>query len=478
MSGPGVGRRALIAGAAALLATPALVRAAGGAEPVEAILAASGLGPVTGFALLDPASGQTIEAHAPGVARPPASVAKVVTALWALDALGPGYRFATRLLASGPVQGGTLSGDLVLAGGGDPVFDTDALRAMVGDLRRQGLERVAGRVLVADGALPAIAGIDDGQPAEAAYNPAISGMNLNFNRVFLAWKAGGAGLAFSAPGQHGAVALSGFRAEAVARGLPRHRLGDGVEIWSLPREGLRRAGSAWLPVRMPAAHAGEVLAGLGAEAGLALPAPQTVATGAATAPGAVMALSQSPPLARLMRDMLGYSTNLTAEVAGLRASQARGLAPDGLASSATAMTAWARARFGLSGARFVDHSGLGAASRITPAELVAVLRQAGPLGLPGLMKERPILDAARKPVAIGGVRVLSKTGTLDFVSALAGYLEGPRPLVFAILAADPGRRAGIRPGERAKPPGAAGWANRARAQEQALLRRWAGLYAV
>ena len=107
-----------------------------------------------------------------------------------------------------------------------------------------------------------------------------------------------------------------------------------------------------------------------------------------------------------------------------------------------------------------------------------MLGRAVELGLPGLLKERPILDARRKPVEIPGVSVVSKTGTMDFVSGLAGYIEGPRRLAFAIFAADPARRARIRPEERANPPGAAAWATRARAQEQALLRRWAGLYAV
>ena len=56
-------------------------------------------------------------------------------------------------------------------------------------------------------------------------------------------------------------------------------------------------------------------------------------------------------------------------------------------------------------------------------------------------------------------------------------MTGSRRLAFAIFAADPERRAAIRPEERARPPGSKAWAARARAQEQALLRRWAALYA-
>ena len=76
------------------------------------------------------------------------------------------------------------------------------------------------------------------------------------------------------------------------------------------------------------------------------------------------------------------------------------------------------------------------------------------------------------------MRVVAKTGTLYFASALAGYMTGGARLAFAIFAADP-ERAGRASGPRSarSPPGANAWAARARAQQQALLRRWAALYA-
>jgi D-alanyl-D-alanine carboxypeptidase/D-alanyl-D-alanine-endopeptidase (penicillin-binding protein 4) len=175
--------------------------------------------------------------------------------------------------------------------------------------------------------------------------------------------------------------------------------------------------------------------------------------------------------------MLRYSTNLTAECVGLRATQARGGAPADLAASGAAMTAWARGRYGLAATTLANHSGLSDASRLTARDMLAVLAGAADGPLPALLPERPILDAERKPVDAAGVRVVSKTGTLNFASGLAGYLLGRRRLAFAIFAADPDRRARIPPDERDDPPGAAAWARRARGLEQALLRRWAGLYA-
>jgi len=236
---------------------------------------------------------------------------------------------------------------------------------------------------------------------------------------------------------------------------------------------LRGRGSIWLPVREPGHYAGEVFGALAAGAGLDLPAAEVVRE----ASGAVIAERGSPVLEDMLRDMLRYSTNLTAECVGLRASQARGLAPGGLADSAAAMTAWAQDRYGLAASRLVNHSGLSGASRFTARDMLAVLAGAADGPLPGLLPERPILDEARQPVADASVRVVSKTGTLNFVSGLAGYMLGRRRLAFAVFAADAELRARLRPEERDDPPGAADWTRRARAQEQALLRRWSGLYA-
>lgn len=473
MSGPS--RRAVLAGGLALLAAPS-VRRAGAATgaatgALDGLLAAAELSGTVALAVADAATGATLEAWGADTALPPASVAKVVTTLYALDALGPDYRFRTVIRGDGPIAGGVLRGDLALVGGGDPLLDTDALGRLAAALRTAGLRAVDGRFRVAEGALPAIAAIDRDQPETAAYNATIAGTNLNFNRVFLAWTPGDGGprIAFGAPGATWSAVPDDIVGELVAGGSVRHRREGTREIWSLPRPGLRGRGSVWLPVRAPGPYAGSVFRTLAGDAGIALPPAEVVAD----ATGATLALHESVPLAAMLRDMLRYSTNLTAECVGLRASQARGAAPAELADSGAAMTAWARGRYGLSATTLVNHSGLSDAARLTPAEMVAVLAAAADGPLPGLLPERPILDAAREPVRLPDVHVFAKTGTLDFVSGLAGYLVGRRPLAFAIFAADPARRAAIRPEERENPPGAAAWARRARAQQQALLRRWA-----
>src|SRR5262245_40634742 len=71
-----------------------------------------------GCLLFDLTDGHRIEAHQSDEPRIPASTAKIVTTVAALQILGADYRFQTSLLTIGEVQEGTLSGNLYLRGGG------------------------------------------------------------------------------------------------------------------------------------------------------------------------------------------------------------------------------------------------------------------------------------------------------------------------------------------------------------------------
>ena len=452
------------AGAAAL---PAV----GGAEP---LVAAAKLGGAVGFVLADAETGEVLEAVAPDVALPPASVMKVLTAGFALDRLGPGHRFATRVLATGPVVGGVVQGDLVLAGGCDPVLDTDMLGDLAAALTARGVKGVTGRYLVWTGALPALERIDAEQPDFVGYNPAVGGLNLNFNRVYFEWKRAGKDWALSmdARAERFVPPVRMARVKVARRSLPvfTYEGRADAELWTVADEAMGKGGGRWLPVRHPWLYAGEVFQTLCAAQGLALPAPIL----AETAPvGAELARHDSPALEAILRDMLFHSTNLTAEVSGLHASQAASLR-----GSARAMQEWARLRHGL-GAHVVDHSGLGGAARVSAGDLVRLLVGLRDSALPGLLKNHGMRDAKGKKQPGHPVRVVAKTGTLNFTSALAGYIlpPGGRRLAFAILSADVDRRAALAEVERERPPGGEAWVKRARNLQAHLIERWAGLYA-
>ena len=80
----------------------------------------------------------------------PASNMKIMTALAALETFGPSHRFSTRILTDrAPNASGTV-GRLAVLGGGDPVLNSEDWWRLAADLRRRGLRRVEGDLLVDD----------------------------------------------------------------------------------------------------------------------------------------------------------------------------------------------------------------------------------------------------------------------------------------------------------------------------------------
>lgn len=490
-----VSRRFVLGGMLAGLAAPALAegltvsprplarpsgqttKARSAADP-GALIEAAGLGGVVGYAVADARSGQLLEAMGERQALPPASTAKAVTALYALEKLGGGHRFVTRILATGPIQGGRVNGDIILSGSGDPELDTDRMGDLAAQLAATGIRTISGAFLFHDGALPAIAEISSDQPDHVGYNPAISGLNLNYNRVHFEWKRaqGGWGVAMDARGERFAPPVRMARMEVVRRNAPLftwRELG-GSEEWTVASEALGKGGSRWLPVRNPGAYTAEVFQTLARAQGIDLPEPKR----AARLPQGAQVVAQftGDPLPDVLRRMLRWSTNLTAEVMGLSSSGA-----GGLKASGAAMSDWVQARLGAEG-RFVDHSGLGSDSRISPAEMVKALvtAQATPSGsgLKPILRDLGMRDGDGEEIE-SPVSVIGKTGTLNFVSSLVGYVQPPsgREMAFAIFCADAARRDRLSVAEREEPEGGKAWTRRARRLHGQLIARWAGLYA-
>jgi D-alanyl-D-alanine carboxypeptidase/D-alanyl-D-alanine-endopeptidase (penicillin-binding protein 4) len=78
----------------------------------------------------------------------PASTQKVITALAALLQLGPDFRFTTTLESKGTVDNGVLKGDLVARFGGDPTLKRQNIRNMVATLKKSGVQKIEGNVLI------------------------------------------------------------------------------------------------------------------------------------------------------------------------------------------------------------------------------------------------------------------------------------------------------------------------------------------
>ncbi|AUH63267.1 D-alanyl-D-alanine carboxypeptidase/D-alanyl-D-alanine endopeptidase [Paracoccus zhejiangensis] len=425
----------------------------------EALIAQAGLGGVVSFAAIDLDSGEVIEARGGDTPLPPASTLKSITALYALDRLGADHRFRTRILRMGDT--------LVLAGGGDPVLSTDDLDRLAEALVATGAKSPA-RFAVWGGALPRIAELEPDQAVWLAYNPTISGMILNFNRVHLGWRqaAGDYQLSLEARAERNSPrAYSITAAPGPQRELFTYSADDKREHWLISRAAMGRAGSRWLPVRQPELYAGDVFQTLCRARGLVLPAPEVIDQ----LPEGVSELAgiDSPSLREILLGMMRYSTNLTAEVVGLHASGATSLAASG-----QAMAGWLKERGGSGDLRFADHSGLSADSQITAQSMARLMAGYGATaGLRELMKDDPLTeDLGRDPAALA--RIEAKTGTLNFVSNLAGYASGTegRQIAFAVLCGDLDRRAASEGKEL--PAGVSTWTKRAKTLQRQLIEGW------
>jgi serine-type D-Ala-D-Ala carboxypeptidase/endopeptidase (penicillin-binding protein 4) len=119
------------------------------------------------------------------VARNPASTIKLLTTLVGLDVLGPTYQWHTDVYAIGAIDAGHLRGDLLIRGGGDPFLVTERVWQMLRQLRQDGIRDIDGDLLIDDSyfAVPEQdPGAFDRQPLRA-YNVAPNALMMNFKVV-------------------------------------------------------------------------------------------------------------------------------------------------------------------------------------------------------------------------------------------------------------------------------------------------------
>lgn len=431
------------------------------------------------FALADVASGKWLECENEHIGTPPASVTKAITALYALAALGPEHRFETQIAVTGGIQDGEVQGDILLIGGGDPTLDTDKVAQLAADLKARGITSVKGGLKVYEGSLPFVARIDPAQPDHVGYNPAVSGIAMNFNRVHFEWRRASGKYSVTMDGRSKKhrpdVRFADMRIEDRNAPIYTYRDQAGRDQWTVAKGALGGGGARWLPVRKPALYAGEIFAIMAGSHGIRLGSPEVIES---LPEHEVVLRQQSDDLRKVLRDMLRFSTNLTAEMVGLAASRKRLGSVDDLAGSAAEMNRWARGALGMQAPSLVDHSGLGDNSTLTAADMTRALLAVKDADFRSILKSFGFRDAKGKPIKDQAVAVDAKTGTLNFVSSLAGYItaQDGREMAFAIFAADANARAKISRAEREGPPGARTWNKRAKRVQQGLIERWDALY--
>ncbi|MDX1623836.1 MAG: D-alanyl-D-alanine carboxypeptidase/D-alanyl-D-alanine-endopeptidase [Gemmatimonadota bacterium] len=379
----------------------------------------------------------------------PASNMKLYTTAAALDRLGPHFQFTTSLYADGPLlPDGTLAGNLILAGRGDPTlsgrFFSDSVPyvfdVFAGELAEAGVRRVTGR-LIGDASY-----FDDRLVAPGWeegnllwwYGARVSALSFNDNVVTIEvtpgdWVGARARVAFVPPGKRlnvvnriRTVSRRGGRAIGVER---RPDLA-GYEIWGripISSRPLRYV----VAVDRPASYALSVLRHRLSRAGISVVGRDQVVHDREFLPDRprrLVASHVSPPLIELVRVVNKRSQNFFAEQL-LKALGAVVRGEGSFVAGRRVVEAFVREELGVmaEGLRVADGSGLSRLDRTTArttAEMLVAMRDHpwfdewyDSLLIAGIDGDPRRLD---DPDAVDNVR--SKTGTLRGVSALSGYV--------------------------------------------------------
>jgi serine-type D-Ala-D-Ala carboxypeptidase/endopeptidase (penicillin-binding protein 4) len=329
----------------------------------------------------------------------PASNLKIITAAVALDVLGPGFTYSTKVVGT-LGAGGVVDGDLYLIGGGDPVlastwwngnnpksppFNETSFDSLADAIQNAGVTSVTGK-LIGDGSR-----YDD-----ELFAPT--------------WAA----------------------ADHLTQAGPVDAL-LANDSWQTPQQAARD----------PALGAATVLRGMLTDRGITVGEASTgVATG-----GATIADVTSQPLPAILAEMLTTSDNNTAEMVLKEigySAKGLGTRDAGLQVVMERLAAWSVPVLGVS---LVDGSGLADANRVTCAAILGVLEHGSPTDAVG--QGMPVAGASGGTLVdvfadgpLSG-KLRAKTGSLNpncnpgqvGAKSLAGYLpqDGGGAIDFVLL---------------------------------------------
>ncbi len=346
-------------------------------------------------------SGEEVFAHNGTLPLIPASAQKLVTGAAALEALGEDFVYETKVFGPAPVDG-VVDGDLWLVGGGDPILATERY---IG--RYPEPQTFTNLALLAD------------QVVAAGVTEIVGGVLGDESRYDLARSVDSWPPRFTDQNQTGPLtALS---------------VNDGFSAYPDDNEANQLATRS----DQPATNSAKIFDDLLELRGVVI----RNGSDAGTVPAGLTELGTltSAPMTEVVGQMLASSDNSTAELILKEIGRSARSEPTTLAGAEASGVIMTRAGFKMAGVVVADGSGLSSENSVTCDLLIDLLEKAGPdsalaaglavAGERGTLRER-FLD----PDVKGKIR--GKTGSLNEVSALAGFAEAANGdiLTFAYIA--------------------------------------------
>lgn len=381
----------------------------------------------------------------------PASAIKLLPTFVALDTLGPAYTWRTLAYADGPVRGERLYGNLFIKGYGDPFLVIENFWRFVRGIRAAGVKHISGDV-VADRSYFEVERVNrsafDGRPYRA-YNAAPDALLLNYQAVRFAFVPDPASRKvriLPEPVPANLVIVNRLRLTDAPCTARNHRIR--MQVADAENGGVVRFSGSY-PAACGRHHLTRVIApaapfALGVFEALWREMGGTIdgelREGVLPQERTLLHSLRSRPLSDIIRGINKYSNNVMTRQLIYTLGAERFGPPGTRTKGIEAIEHWLRTH-GLDFAELAldNGAGLSRATRISARSLGRLLLRAYahpympefvaslPIaGVDGTLRDRFLDDGLRG-------RVHLKTGRIDDVKAMAGYVAGPSGRTYVVV---------------------------------------------
>ncbi len=387
----------------------------------------------TGIAIIDLSSGKEVVSFGGSTPLKPASVLKILPSIVSLQELGPAYTFKTQFLCNN-YKAGSIS-HLYVKGGGDPGLTSEQAFVIAREIRKRGIRSVGGIVL------------DESRFSEVqkptgqrAYLTGLSPLAFDYNSV-------GFRICPDKPGKNALVSVDPWELGIKISGAVKTVSGsNGSASVEKEQAGLsyklggtigasENCAVIYRSFDDPARAFGVLLKRFLIDNGVKVDGE--ISKGQIPDSAQMIYVHESEPLTRIVQDMNLFSNNFVAGqiLFGLGQDVEGNMSKDvGLRvlSGFLATLGFQKDEYNI-----VDASGLSHENRISARIITELLRigyQSAEFG-PEFVSSLPVAERSgtlkKRSFKADSVVVRAKTGTIDGVSSLAGYVFQPRGKVYA-----------------------------------------------
>ena len=374
----------------------------------------------------------------------PASLSKLVTAGAIFSELHPTFKFKTILVSDAAVASQTLKGNLYLKGGGDPAFVSENMWFLVNEFTRSGIVTIDGDVIVDDSRFDSVRFGEDRQSerVDRAYDAPVGAMSMNWNSVSVYVRPG------DKPGDKLKVfpdvmspyfkvrnetrTTSAGKGKNVSVERKQENGFDGDVLVVSGSMGLEQPEFVFYKsISRPDIWSGNNLVEFLKQRGITVKGK--IRVGLAPKNAITLAIAESQPLAAIVADMTKWSNNFVAEMLTKDlAAEAEELPATMAAGSAHVLKFLESLGFKKGEYEFTNVAGFTLKNRLSALQLGRVLEASRTdfSMFPEYLASLPVggQDGTlrhRMKNQSTGASVRAKTGTLNGVVGLAGYVGRP-----------------------------------------------------